>query len=75
MAGQQENWESMEKILVEQKSGPLPLREGEWGSAEIRAALGVASRTVVKYMSELEKEGKVAQIGNTGRGVVYKESD
>ena len=59
MAGQQENWESMEKILVEQKSGPLPLRKGEWGNAEIRKTLGVSSRTAVRYLDELEKEGKL----------------
>ncbi|MDP3996780.1 MAG: winged helix-turn-helix domain-containing protein [bacterium] len=50
------------------------LREhGEVGNAEIGEALGVASRTVVKYMDELQEEGKVEQVGVTGRGVMYKE--
>lgn len=48
------------------------LREqGELSNSEIREELGVASRTVVKYMSELESEGKVKQVGDVGRGVVY----
>ena len=45
---------------------------GKLGNAEIRAELGVASRTVVKYMDELEREGKVEQIGSVGQGVVYR---
>src|SRR4030042_1998277 len=49
------------------------LRErGELSNVEIRAELGVASRTAVKYMDELEKEGKVEQIGSVGQGVVYR---
>lgn len=49
------------------------LREhGELGNAELREHLGVAGRTVVKYTSELERENKVEQMGNTGRGVVYR---
>jgi hypothetical protein len=30
---------------------------------------------VVNYMDELEKEGKIVQIGTTGRGVTYKIKD
>ena len=49
------------------------LREhGKLSNAEIRKELGVASRTVVKYMDELEKEGKVEQVGIVGRAVTYR---
>jgi len=38
---------------------------------EIAELAGISSATVVRYMDELEKEGKVAQVGKTGRSVVY----
>lgn len=44
----------------------------EVSNVEIRRALGVSERSVVRYMDELEKEGKVEQIGDTGRGVEYR---
>ena len=45
---------------------------GEAGNVEIRKYLGVTDRTVVNYMDELEREGRVEQAGNTGRGVTYR---
>lgn len=44
----------------------------EASNSEIREALGVSDRSVVRYMDEMEKEGKVEQAGNTGRGVQYR---
>lgn len=44
----------------------------EINNSDIRDTLGLSSRSVVRYMTELENEGKVEQIGHTGRGVVYK---
>lgn len=44
----------------------------ELGNAEIRTELGVSSRTVVKYMDELEREGKVKQVGTIGHTVTYR---
>ena len=41
-------------------------------NADIRKALGVSSRSVVNYMDELEKEGKVEQIGKVGQSVTYR---
>ncbi|CAN5647719.1 hypothetical protein BH23PAT1_BH23PAT1_1430 [soil metagenome] len=41
-------------------------------NSEVRDLLGVSSRTTVRYLDELEAEGKVKQIGNTGRGVGYR---
>ena len=41
-------------------------------NSDIRKRLGFADRTVVRYMDDLEREGKVKQIGGTGRGVVYR---
>ena len=39
---------------------------------DVRRALGVSARTVVNYMDELEKEGTVEQIGETGRNAHYR---
>lgn len=38
---------------------------------ELRKKLGVSKRSVVRYMDELEKQGKVAQVGKTGRNAYY----
>lgn len=47
-------------------------KETELSNEQIRKSLRVSDRSVVRYMDELEKEGKVKQIGNIGRGVSYK---
>lgn len=47
---------------------------GDMGNEEIREHLGVSARSVVNYMNELEREGKVTQDGETGRGVTYRRS-
>lgn len=55
-----------EKIIA------LLAQKGEASNAELREALGVSERSAVRYMDELEKEGKVRQVGNTGRSVTYR---
>lgn len=55
-----------EKILV------LLAERGELSNADIREALGFSERSVARYMEELERAGKVEQIGNTGRAVTYR---
>lgn len=44
----------------------------ELSNADIREGLGISERSVVRYMNELEREGKAEQVGNTGRGVTYR---
>ena len=39
---------------------------------EIEKALGVSDATATRYLDELEREGKIEQIGIEGRGVVYR---
>ena len=58
--------ENLDKIIS------LFSEKDEVSNNEIREALGVASRTVVRYMDELENQGKVKQVGKTGHTVVYK---
>ena len=49
------------------------LRErGDAGNEEIREHLDVSRQSVARYMTELEQEGKVEQVGDIGRGVVYR---
>ena len=44
----------------------------EASNEEIRERLGVSRRTAVRYLDMLEKEGKVEQVGDIGRGVIYR---
>jgi len=44
----------------------------EAGNEEIRQYLGVSRRSAVRYLDELEKEGRIEQVGDIGRGVVYR---
>ena len=58
--------ENKEKILA------LLTEKGELSNSDIREALGVSPKTVVNYLDELEREGKVEQIGGVGQGVYYR---
>ncbi len=40
--------------------------------ARIVQMLGIPESSVTRYMDELEKEGKVRQVGETGAGVRYE---
>ncbi|MDD5071784.1 MAG: winged helix-turn-helix transcriptional regulator [Patescibacteria group bacterium] len=62
-AKKRENKEKTEALLKER---------GSLSNSDIREALGISDRSVIRYMDELEKEGKVEQVGSTGRGVVYR---
>ncbi|WKZ24642.1 MAG: winged helix-turn-helix domain-containing protein [Patescibacteria group bacterium] len=57
------------KILVLLETSP------ELTNSDIRKALGVSSATVVRYMDELEADGKVTQIGSTGVSSKYRRVD
>lgn len=47
-------------------------KKGELSNSDIRDALGVSRRSVARYMTQLEKEDRVEQVGDIGRGVVYR---
>jgi len=55
-----------QKTLVLFKEGK------ELSNAEIRQVLSVSSRTAVRYLDELEAEGKVEQVGKVGHVVTYR---
>jgi Fic family protein len=39
--------------------------------ADVESLLGVSEDTALKYLNELEREGTIKQIGDSGRGVYY----
>ncbi|MEX0877266.1 MAG: SelB C-terminal domain-containing protein [Candidatus Spechtbacterales bacterium] len=45
---------------------------GEMTNSDIREATGISRRSIVNYINELEKEGKVEQVGDAGRSVKYR---
>lgn len=45
--------------------------EGRVTNDEVEELLLVSNNTALKYLNELEKEGKLEQRGTTGRGVYY----
>ena len=39
---------------------------------DVEKALGISNTSAERYLDELEGRGKIEQVGETGRGVVYK---
>lgn len=39
---------------------------------DVEKMLGVSDATATRYLDELEKEGKIRQVGRRGRGVFYE---
>jgi len=64
--------QTMRKQTNKQKALALLENGRELGNEEIRESLGVSRQSVARYMNELEKEGKVEQVGESGRGVTYR---
>lgn len=58
--------ENKEKILV------LFQTKETVTNNDIEKLLGVSDATATRYLSELEQEGKLVQIGKAGRGVEYR---
>ena len=46
-------------------------RAGEITNDEVEKLLHVSDATATRYLSALEKEGKIKQVGKTGKAVVY----
>jgi len=61
-----------QKETREQKALAMFVDKSELSNSEIRKALGVSSRTAVRYLDELEREGKVEQVGKIGHAVTYR---
>jgi Fic family protein len=39
---------------------------------DVEKRLGVSRDTAIKYLNELEKEGRIRQVGEAGKGVYYE---
>lgn len=63
---------SVHKQRNRQKVLDLLQKKIELTNEQIRKSLRASDRSAVRYMDELEKMGKVKQIGTIGRGVIYK---
>ena len=61
-----------QKEARKQKALAMFVDKSELSNSEIRKALGVSSRTAVRYLDELEREGKVEQVGKIGHTVTYR---
>lgn len=62
--------ENKEKILAS-FTGAV---DGKVTNNDIEKLLGVADSTVTRYLEELEREGKIHQVGTEGRSVFYEVS-
>src|SRR3989338_3106818 len=61
-----------QKETRKQKALAMFADKPELSNSEIRETLGVSSRTAVRYLDELEAEGKVEQVGKIGHAVTYR---
>lgn len=46
--------------------------QGKLTNNHIEKMIGISDATAERYMNELEKEGRVKQVGDTGAGVYYE---
>ena len=65
--GQAEKEERKAKILKMFSEGREAITNNE-----VETLLGVSDRSATRYLEELEQEGKIEQIGRTGRSVTYR---
>ena len=63
---------SVHKQKNKQKILDLFQKNRELTNEQVRQALKISNRSVVRYMDELENMGKVKQLGDIGRGVSYQ---
>ncbi len=69
-----EKKENKEKILASFASLESAGGEGRVSNNDIEKLLGVSDPTATRYLDELEKEGKIHQVGTSGRSVFYTRS-
>lgn len=62
---QAENKESNKRKILERLNN-------KFTNADVENLLSVSDATATRYLDELEKEGKVKQVGKTGKHVYYE---
>ena len=60
-----------QKDARKQKALAMLREKGDLSNSEIRKELKISSRTAVRYLDELEAEGKLKQVGKIGHAVTY----
>ena len=60
-----------QKDARKQKALAMLREKGDLSNSEIRKELKISSRTAVRYLDELEAEGKLKQVGAIGHTVTY----
>ncbi len=63
-----------EKIAAEERIMSLFSGQAKITNNDVEKELGVADATAERYLAELEKDGKIVQNGEAGRGVFYTKS-
>lgn len=63
--------QSVHKEKNKQKILELFKEKDKLTNEQIREAVGISRRSVIRYMDVLEKMGKVKQVGDAGRFVTY----
>ncbi len=71
-ARQKQREESKGKILNELTLRQTQGKEAKITNNDVEKLLGVSDATATRYLDELEKQGKVRQVGKTGRSVYYQ---
>lgn len=69
-----EKKENKEKILASFASLESAGGDDRVSNNDIEKLLGVSDATATRYLDELEKEGKIHQVGTSGRSVFYTRS-
>lgn len=59
------------KEQAKQKILQMLLEREKVSNKDIASALQISSRTTIRYLDELEKQGKAKQVGKTGKSVFY----
>ena len=68
-----------EELVSEKEKGKEQIanfleKNGRITNDEVEDLLGVSNTTAYRYLEELEREEKIAQVGKTGRGVYYEKT-
>jgi predicted HTH transcriptional regulator len=63
--------QTLKRRANQQKILDFMKEKGEVNNSDLRELLNISRNSIVRYMDDLEKKGKVEQVGNTGQGVTY----
>jgi len=60
------------KRMHKKKMIAMLIEKGSLANVDFRKEINVSDSSIVNYADELEKEGKIEQMGKTGRSVKYR---